>query len=72
MKAFVAIGNFTDGADTVEGLMFTASMSNAEKNEAYGRLNATATGKGPAQKEVKLCYVTVRPAIVTFLDSVEV
>jgi len=38
--------------------MFTASMSNAEKNEAYGRLNATATGKGPAQKEVKLCYVT--------------
>ncbi|KAI0302808.1 P-loop containing nucleoside triphosphate hydrolase protein, partial [Multifurca ochricompacta] len=41
----------------IEGLMFTASMSNAEKVEAYDRLNATAMGNDPA-REVKLCYVT--------------
>ncbi|KAH9983807.1 P-loop containing nucleoside triphosphate hydrolase protein [Russula compacta] len=38
----------------IEGLMFTASMSDAEKNEAYARLIG---GKDPT-KEVKLCYVT--------------
>lgn len=40
--------------------MFTASMSDAEKNEAYARLIG---GKDPA-KEVKLCYVTVRPRLL--------
>lgn len=39
----------------IEGLMFTASMSNAERNEAYNRLTATASNN---RKEVKICYVT--------------
>jgi hypothetical protein len=46
--------------------MFTASMSKAEMDEAYGRLTATATGNDPNLKEVKLCYVTVRPYLATF------
>jgi hypothetical protein len=36
--------------------MFTASMSNAEQNELYKRLTATASSN---RKEVKICYVTV-------------
>lgn len=36
--------------------MFTASMSNAERTEAYNRLTATASSN---RKEVKICYVTV-------------
>lgn len=36
--------------------MFTASMSNAEQNEAYNRLTTTASSN---RKEVKICYVTV-------------
>jgi hypothetical protein len=36
--------------------MFTASMTNAERNEAYNRLTATASSN---RKEVKICYVTV-------------
>ena len=36
--------------------MFTASMSTAEKNEAYHRLTASASSN---RKEVKICYVTV-------------
>jgi hypothetical protein len=40
--------------------MITASMTPAEKTEAYGRLTATATGNDPTRKEIKLCYVTVR------------
>ena len=51
--------------DLVECLMFTASMSGAEKNAAYGRLIATATSEDPNLKEVKLCYVTVRPYLAT-------
>lgn len=35
--------------------MFTASMSNAERAEAYNRLTATSSNR----KEVKICYVTV-------------
>jgi hypothetical protein len=45
-----------DDVNIVEGLMFTASMSNAERNEAYNRLTATASSN---RKEVKICYVTV-------------
>ena len=40
----------------VEGLIFTASMSNAERADAYNRLTATASSNW---KEVKICYVTV-------------
>jgi hypothetical protein len=36
--------------------MFTASMSNAERAEAYNRLTAKAGSNG---KELKICYVTV-------------
>lgn len=36
--------------------MFTASMSTAEKNEAYKCLTAAASSGG---KEVKICFVTV-------------
>lgn len=39
----------------IEGLMFTASMSNAERADAYNRLTATASSN---RKEVKICYVT--------------
>jgi len=53
------------GPDLVECLMFTASMSRAEMNEAYDRLKATATSKDPNLKEVKLCYVTVCPYLAT-------
>ncbi len=34
-------------------------------DEAYNRLEATATSKDPNLKEVKLCYVTVRPYLAT-------
>jgi hypothetical protein len=47
--------------------MITASMSAAAKAEAYDRLTATATGNDPTRKEVKLCYVTVRISLLTFL-----
>jgi hypothetical protein len=53
--------------DLVECLMFTASMSRAEMNEAYDRLKATATSRDPNLKEVKLCYVTVRPYLADLL-----
>jgi hypothetical protein len=43
--------------------MFTGSMSNAEMKEGYDRLIATARNKDSNAKEVKLCYVTVRPAL---------
>jgi len=45
--------------------MFTASMSKREMDEAYGRLTATAVGKDPNLKEVKLCYATVRSYLAT-------
>ena len=44
--------------------MITASMSSAEKAEAYRRLTATITGNDPKRREVKLCYVTVRLVVL--------
>ena len=57
----LTLENYWWTPDLVECLMFTGSMSKAERDVAYDRLTATATGKDPNLKEVKLCYATVRP-----------
>ncbi len=60
-EVLVDAGNLLMRADSVEGLMFTASMSHANMEGAYRRLIATAKSNDPGLREVKLCYVTVRP-----------
>ena len=52
-----------DDADIVECLTFTAKMPQSRITEGYNRL------RDPTGKEVKLCYVTVRPSLLMIVHK---